>query len=381
MMKLIKNVEVYAPEALGKKDLLIGGGVILQVADRIKLQLEGIEEIDGQGKFAVPGFIDPHVHITGGGGEGGMRTRVPEIMLSELIGNGITTVVGMLGTDSVTRNVESLIAKAKALNEEGVTAYVLTGSYEYPSPTITGSVKRDISFIDEVIGVKIAISDHRDSRVTKQEFARLVADVRTASMIGGKAGLVTIHMGNGKEALDPIVQLLQETDIPAKHLLPTHINRNPQLLKEGLNFARKGGNIDLSASKNPRTSPAAIIADLEEEFPFERITFSSDGNGSTSKYDEEGNCIAISAMSVDTIPFQVKSMVNDHGLDLEKAVRFATENPAKRLGLYPKKGSLKVGSDADLLLLDQNCEIDSVIAKGICVVRKGKILVKGTYES
>lgn len=379
-MKIIKNVQVYAPESLGKKDLLIGGGVILHIADEISLQLEGIEEVEGSGKIAVPGYIDLHVHITGGGGEGGMRTRVPEIMLSELVKNGITTLVGMLGTDSVTRNVEGLVAKAKALNEEGITAYALTGSYAYPSPTITGSIKRDIVFIEEVIGVKIALSDHRDSRIGEPEFARLAADVRTASMIGGKVGIVTIHMGNGKEGLDPIVSLIKETDIPPKHLLPTHINRNPELLLKGLDYARQGGNIDLSASKHPRHSPAAIIASLEADFPFERITFSSDGNGSASKYDLEGNCIAISAMSVDTIPYQVKMMVQEYGFSVERAVRFATENPAKRLGLYPRKGTLQVGSDADLLLLDEKLEIDTVIAKGVLMMQAGEMLVKGTYE-
>lgn len=379
-MKIIKNVQVYAPESLGKKDLLIGGGVILHIADEISWQMGDIEEIDGSDKIAVPGYIDPHVHITGGGGEGGMRTRVPEIMLSELVGNGITTVVGMLGTDSVTRNVEGLVAKAKALNEEGITAYALTGAYAYPSPTITGSLKRDIVFIDEVIGVKIALSDHRDSRVNDSELSRLVADVRTASMIGGKAGIVTIHMGNGKEGLDPIVSLIKETDIPPKHLLPTHINRNPELLKAGLDFARKGGYIDLSASKKPGSSPASIIASLAADFPFERITFSSDGNGSASKYDPAGNCTSISAMSVDTIPYQIKTMIMEYGLSVDKAVRFATENPAKRLGVYPKKGTLKVGSDADLLLLDSDFEIDTVIAKGERMMQGGKILAKGTYE-
>lgn len=380
MMKLIKNAQLYVPEYLGKKDVLIGGGKILYIADELNLSLADMELIDAENRVTVPGYIDPHVHITGGGGEGGMHTRVPEIMLSELVRNGITTVVGMLGTDSFTRNVEGVIAKAKSLNDEGISAYALTGAYEYPSPSITGSVKRDIVFIEEVIGVKIAISDHRDSRVRNFEFARLVADVRTASMIAGKAGLVTIHMGNGKEALDPIIKLLRETDIPAKHLLPTHINRNPELLQRGLQFAREGGNIDLSACKNPNTSPAAIIANLEENFPFQRITFSSDGNGSTSKYDNEGNCIAISAMSVDTIPYQVKTLIMEYGFPVDWAVKFATENPAKRLGLYPQKGTLQVGADADLIIFDKNFEINTVISKGKLMMQDGEILAKGTYE-
>src|SRR5690606_3180786 len=102
----------------------------------------------------VPGLIDNHVHITGGGGEGSFKTRVPEITLSKLIEAGITTVVGLLGTDATTRSVENLVAKAKALKEEGVSVYVHTGSYEFPSVTLTGQIKKDIVFIEEIIGAK-----------------------------------------------------------------------------------------------------------------------------------------------------------------------------------------------------------------------------------
>lgn len=379
-MKLIKNANVYAPESKGKKDLLIGGGKILEIADSISLSLENLEVLDAKGMAAVPGYIDQHVHITGGGGEGGMHTRVPEVMLSELIQNGITSVVGLLGTDSVTRNIEGLLAKAKALNEEGVTAWILTGAYEFPSPTLTGSVKKDIAFIEEVIGVKIAISDHRDSRITSQELARMATEARVGGMIGGKAGIVTLHLGDGKEGLKPIENILNETDIPMKHFVPTHINRNPKLLEEGLLYARRGGYVDLSASKSPVSSPAVIVGKLESNFPFERITFSSDGNGSTSSYDEQGNLIRISAMSVDTIPYQVKTLICEHGFSVEKAIQFVTSNVAKVLGVYPQKGTLQVGSDADILLLDDAYEIDTVIAKGQLLKKNHQVIRKGTYE-
>ena len=56
---------------------------------------------------------------------------------------------------------ENLVSKAKALKEEGLSVYCLTGSYGYPSVTLTGDVKKDILFIDEVIGVKLALADHR----------------------------------------------------------------------------------------------------------------------------------------------------------------------------------------------------------------------------
>ena len=45
-----------------------------------------------------------HSHITGGGGEAGPASRCPEARLSELLDAGITTVVGVIGTDTVTRS-------------------------------------------------------------------------------------------------------------------------------------------------------------------------------------------------------------------------------------------------------------------------------------
>ena len=98
-----------------------------------------------------------------------------------------------LGTDSFTRSVENLVAKAKGLNEEGITTYCLTGAYEYPSPTLTGRVDKDIAYINEVIGCKLAISDHRSSHVTRQELLRLATQVRLGSLIGGKPGEMGIR--------------------------------------------------------------------------------------------------------------------------------------------------------------------------------------------
>ena len=82
----------------------------------------------------VPGFIDQHVHVTGGGGGGGFATRGPEAMLTDLTRWGITTVVGITGTDGTTRTPVALLAKVRALEIEGLTAYMWTGAYDVPPP-------------------------------------------------------------------------------------------------------------------------------------------------------------------------------------------------------------------------------------------------------
>ncbi|MBQ1355245.1 MAG: beta-aspartyl-peptidase, partial [Solobacterium sp.] len=162
-MIILKNADVYAPEHLGKRDILIAGNRIEKIAEHLDgyENIAEAEVIDLQGRKTVPGYIDMHEHITGGGGEKGFASRVPEAQAGILLGNGITTVLGMLGTDGVTRSLENLVAKAYAFREEGIRAYTLTGFYGYPTPTLMENVERDVMMIDTMIGVKTSMSDHR----------------------------------------------------------------------------------------------------------------------------------------------------------------------------------------------------------------------------
>ena len=378
-MILIKNVEVYNPKNIGIKDVLISGGKISLIEDNIERFSEKVRVIDGKGKKLIPGFIDNHVHITGGGGEGSFKTGVPEITLSKLIEAGITTVVGLLGTDSTTRSVENLIAKAKALKEEGISVYALTGAYALPSQTLTDSVKKDIVFIDEIIGVKIALSDHRSSSVTFDELARLSSDVRTAGLLSGKAGIVVAHMGSGEKGLQLVNQIINETDIPVRTIRPTHVGRKEELLMEAFEYAKKGGIIDLTCDSNKELGKVITRAE-SIGVPLENITISSDGYGSWSRYDGRGNIVEIGVSQVSSLYEEFKAMVLNFGFDIEKALRFFTTNESKALNLYPHKGTIIEESDADLLIIDDNLEINTVIVNGKIMMDDKKLIVKGTYE-
>ena len=380
-MILIKNVEIYAPEYKGKKDVFVSGGKISLIDDSINFENEKIKVIDGTGKKLTPGFIDQHVHITGGGGEGSFKTRAPEITLSKLTTAGITTVVGLLGTDGTTRSVENLVAKAKALKEEGITVFAHTGSYEYPSVTITGSIKRDICFIDEIIGVKLALSDHRAPNVSNLELQRVASDARVAGMLSGKAGIVVLHMGDGKKGLQPVREILEETEIPMKTIRPTHVNRREELLVEAFDYAKAGGKIDLTCGVRDELTPGKCIKRaLAENVPHENITMSSDGYGSWSKYDEAGNLVKMGVSSVASLHDEFKYMVNELDFSVDDALAYVTSNVAKGLEVYPRKGCIEEGSDADLLLLDENLDIDTVVANGRVMVENKEILVYGSYE-
>ncbi len=380
-MILIKNVELYSPEYKGKKDVFVSGGKISLIEDNINFENEKIKIIDGSGKKLTPGFIDQHVHITGGGGEGSFKTRAPEITLSKLTSGGITTVVGLLGTDGTTRSVENLVSKAKALKEEGITVFAHTGSYEYPSVTVTGSVKKDICFIDEIIGVKLALSDHRAPNVSNLELQRVASDARVAGMLSGKPGIVVLHMGDGKKGLQQVREILEETEIPMKTIRPTHVNRREELLEEAFDYAKVGGKIDLTCGIKEHFTPGKCIKmALDKNVPKENITISSDGYGSWSKYDEAGNLVKMGVSSVSSLHKEFKSMVNELKFNMEDALTYVTSNVAKGLEVYPRKGCVEEGSDADLLLFDENLDIDTVVAGGKLMIENKEILVYGSYE-
>lgn len=377
-MILIRSAHLYAPKDMGIQDILIAGGQIVRIGRGLDCSLA--EVIDADGRILTPGFIDQHIHITGGGGEGSFHTKTPEVQLSALIRGGITSLVGLLGTDGLSRSVENLIAKAKALKEEGLSVYACTGSYGYPSVTLTGDVKKDIMFIDEVIGVKLALADHRSSHVTFEELVRLASDVRVAGMLSGKAGLMILHMGDDPQGLSKVFKALKETAVPAKVFHPTHVTRSPELYRQALQLLEMGGWIDLTCgSRKEKSCGEYILQAKQKGLNLERMTISSDGQGSWSNYDENGQLLEIGVSSVGALHQEVCRMVQENGFGLEDALQFVTSNAAAAMELR-RKGSIAEGYDADVLLLNQDLSLDTMIARGRILMQNQKLLVRGTYE-
>ena len=355
MIYLIKNGEVYSPDYIGKKDIMVAGGKIEIIQDEINLS--GIEhmEIDASNSYIVPGLIDSHVHICGGGGEGGYRTRTPEIKLTDLTTSGVTTVVGVLGTDGTTRTMTNLIAKANSLSEEGVSAYIYTGSYQLPVRTITGNITDDIVLLDKVIGIgELALSDHRSSVPTLAEFIRVVADARLGGMLSGKAGIINIHMGDKTNPMELIYEMLETTTIPITQLLPTHMNRNPWIFDEAIKYTKAGGYVDFTTStvqqfidEGEVPASEAVKRLLDEGCNIENITLSSDGQGSLPVFDTDGSLKGLTVGLSSSILESVRDMVKNKKISLDLAIKTVTSNPAKILKLS-KKGHVKPNYDADI---------------------------------
>lgn len=383
MMKFIQNIDVYAPQHLGKKDVLTIHDKIVKISDADTMQLTGIfpeaEIIDGTDRILTPGFIDCHVHVLGGGGEGGFANRTPEATMEGLTKFGVTTVVGCLGTDGIGRDMCALVAKTKGLNEQGLTAYCYTGSYQVPVRTLTDSITKDIMMIQEIIGTgEIAISDHRSSQPTFEEFARVAADTRLGGVLSGKAGIINVHLGDSPRCMDLIEQVIDETEIPASQFLPTHINRNEMLFCKAVEYALKGGAVDFTGNED--IDYWETICDevrvcngmkrmLDAGVNPNRITISSDGQGSLPIYNKQGEFLGMGVGQSSCLLKEVKECVERTEIPLEIALSTITSNPAEILNLKGK-GKIEEGNDADLCILDHNLQVMKVIAKGKTVYTK-----------
>jgi beta-aspartyl-dipeptidase (metallo-type) len=385
-MLLIRNAIVYSPEPLGKKEILIGGNIILGISDKINIP-EGldIEIFDAKGLLLVPGLIDNHVHIAGAGGEGGPSTRTPELTLSKMFEGGITTVIGCLGTDGLTRSVESVLMKAKSLRQEGASAWIWTGAYQVPTPSVTGDVGKDIALIEEIIGVgEVAISDHRSSCPSTGELIRLTALARVGGMLGKKAGMVNIHLGDARDPFSPLHEVVKNSELKYTQFLPTHCNRNSYIFEDSKTYG-KAGYVDITTSSWPyyqdeEIKPStALKLLLEADVPATHITFSSDSCGSLPGFDEKGHLVKLEMGLPSSNLRELADCVLNEKVPLETSLKVLTSNVSTILKL-PGKGYIATGSDADLLFLDKEMKMVHLLAMGKWVVKEGTVIKRGTYE-
>lgn len=371
MITLLHAGEVCTPEHSDATDILMAGGRIAALGRDLEVPAGWpVEIIEARDLTAVPAFIDQHVHVTGGGGEGGWHTRCPEITASEIAAAGIGTVVGVLGTDSISRTPADLLAKVRALRGEGIAAYMYTGAYRIPPPTLTGDLQRDLAWIPEVIGVgELAISDHRSSQPRQDEIERIVADVRVGAMLAGKLGICHFHVGDGERGLEPLRRLLADTEIPAAQVIPTHVNRRRELLQEAADYVEEfDANVDVTAFDGPDDDELsafnAVRTLLRYGVPPGRITISSDCNGSEPEFDESGAVTGTRVARNTALLRDWRRLVLENVLTLEQALGLVSGNVARVLGLHRRKGALIVGGDADVTLLDSALQPQRTIVGG-----------------
>lgn len=366
MLLLIENGELYDPVPRGRTSVLIANGKIEKIGsvDRRALDALDVEYdvIDASDCIVAPGLIDPHEHLLGGSGEGSLALQSPEPFLREIVGAGITTVVGTLGVDTTMKTLPGLLARVKALEEEGISAYMWSGGYNVPPTTVMNSIREDMLFIDEVLGAgEVAISDERGLNQSAQELAKLVRDTHVGGLLSGKAGVTHLHVGEEETRLEPLRDIIEQFQVKPEWLYPTHVQRNEKLLREAIDLANAGSYVDFDVVNEDLAKWLDFY--IENGGPVERLTISSDTDSSTPEIFYRQLC----------------GLVVKHDYTLDLVLPLVTTNPATVLELE-SKGTVAAGKDADVVILSQGSyDIRHVIAKGKRMVSDGEPVVREKF--
>jgi beta-aspartyl-dipeptidase (metallo-type) len=211
----------------------------------------------------------------------------------------------------------------------------------------------------------------------------LASETHVAGLMTGKAGVIHFHLGDGDRKLELVERAINETELPARTFNPTHVNRNKPLFDHACSLLKLGIYADITAFPEGCAEPGwsaaqAIELAIKRKLPLGQLTVSSDGGGCMPFFNEQGELTKMDFGRASTIHDTIKDCLT-MGIDLETILPLMTSNVADLLRLG-HKGRVEVGKDADLIILDEENDVSSVMVNGHWHKKRGKQLVKGTFE-
>ncbi len=384
-MTVVAGGAVYAPPDIGHGDVTVIGSTIAGIGARAAAfaDTEAADRVDARDMTVIPGLVDAHVHFLGGGGGDGYNSRIPELQLTDFTTHGITTALAPLGIDPVSRSLEGLLAKGRALTEEGITAFAYTGGFSRPLPTLTGAPWRDAYLIPDIKGVKLAIGVERAPTHARRELIDLSRELLWVERATGRQQILHVHLGPLVEGHKLLVDVVPDLAEPAR-LFVTHCNRSEANVATAAELLARGAWTDMTCMISPeRGVPGSVPASVavrrlaDAGAALERVTLSTDGNGSASELHPQDGWTPYRT-HMDSLLGEIRALIRG-GMPVANAVAFGSSKPAGALGLTTK-GVLEPGADADLVILDRDLLVRDVLAGGRWLVRDGVPVARGRYE-
>jgi len=390
---LIKNGTLVTPRTILEADVAINGEKIAAISRRGELG-QACRVLDAAGRYVLPGLIDIHCHLREPGFTG--KEDFACGTAAAAVG-GITTVFDMpntappVTTPAILQEKAALVApkayvdfalwaavagndltQIEPLAASGAAGFKIfvgesTGSLASPDEGALGEAFKLIKKTGRLAAV------HAEDRGFNQYFTEKFSSA-------GKNSLTdfAIARSNTSEAL-AIAKVLVLTQAAGNRLHIVHMST-----KEGLFLARLARQAGLDVSTE--VCPHYLLFDQDD---FARLGSRLKSNPPVrEKSDRDALWQGITAGDIDIIgsdhaPHEyerklasgpvwqipsgvsvlqntVSAMLNEVNagrLSLNKYVSLASTNPARRLGLYPAKGSLLVGTDADITIVDMERQI------------------------
>lgn len=361
---VIRSIHIPIISDSLRKDIIIIGDKIFDITKPNEFFYGNlsIREIDGSKLIALPGLVDPHVHILGGGGGSGYGSFVEGCSAKDLWKNGITSVVGCLGFDSTSKSLISLLRKTKSLSSEGIGAYCLIGGFNFPALTITGDIRSDMLAISEVVGAgELALGDFRGSFMSDEQLATYAVECFTGGMLSGKAGILQVHLGQDAGILSKLRRVSKKFLVPLSVFHVLHINRNKEIFEASAEFAKAGGYIDITTNfLGDRSIPPkeSVLRLINMGVPEEHITLSTDGFGGTICQGDNKTYIPLPVSGL--LGTAIKLIKEN--ISINSVWKFVSENAAT---IYALSGSGSFNSSDILLFNLELSNLEGVILSGI----------------
>jgi dihydropyrimidinase len=369
-------------------DVLIENGRITAIAQQLKTN--GHESVDASGCYVFPGFIDPHTDFASGtiaAALGGTTTIVDFALHTrgDSLANALKTWHGKAdGKAAIDYAFHLTIADGRPetieeipqmIEREGVNSFKVFMAYKHvlqvDDETIFKVLKAAAKFGGLVqvhaengdvieVTVKEALAEgktapkyHALTRPVELEGEATSRAIRLAEVAG--APLYVVHVSSAMAA-DAISD-------GRKRGLPIYGETCPQYLVcdvsdyDRPDFA--GANYVMSPPLREKRDQAVLIKKLKNgelhAFGSDHCSFNNCGQKELGKNDFSK--IPNGAPTIeDRVAILFEHGVNKGIIGLNQFVALASTNPAKLFGLFPRKGTVAVGSDADLVIWDPNAE-------------------------
>ncbi len=392
MKTLLKGGRVVSGQGVKKADVLIEGSRIAQVGN--DLSAEGAMVVDISGKLLFPGFIDAHTHfdlavagtVTADDFETGTKAAVS---------GGTTTVVDFAtqyrgetlkeALDNwhkkaddrcycnygfhlaISEFNEEISRELEEVTAEGVTSFKLYMIYD-DNMLDDGSIYRVLKRLTElggIAGVHCENSDLVKSMVREQkELGHLSPSAHPASrppLVEAEAVGRLLKIARLANAPIIVVHLsteagLKEVQMARKEGQEVYLETCPQYLLLDDSVYEKpdfeGGRYVIAPPLRKKSDQealwGALNADQIQTVSTDHCSFTL---GQKAAGREDFTKIPGGMAGVETRPVLIYTYgVKEGRITLEQMCRLLSENPAKLYGMYPQKGAIEPGSDADLVV-------------------------------
>ena len=409
---VIKGGQVVTPQAVGEMDVGIRGEKIVAVGWSGTLSEQATREIDASGKIVIPGGIEPHAHIgipvpSEWSGQPDIMTQPPQDASRAAAFGGVTTIVDFAGDlsleeaeDKTPKSIMSVVEERRSVFRthsytDYTFHYILAGEV---APETIGEIGEAIQ--EGVASFKIFTTFH-PIRVPYGHLWTIFAEVAK------HGGIMAVHAEEDevvrymteklkREGRDQGYNLHLVHNNISEDLAFRHIIRLAQHTEAGIYFVHTTAKEGVAAIAEARAAGQPVYGEALHNYlqftcddykkpggtaihTYPAIKFADDrdaliaglmdGRLATTATDEytthkgpklwgdtiETVCGGHNGIET-RMPVAFTKFVAERNVSLQRFVDITSANAAKLLGLYPQKGAIQPGSDADIVLLDPDME-------------------------